>query len=266
VLLGLNKVTPVLGGYVLSNVYAHAHLAALGWATMMVMGAGYRLIPMILPSAMPEGPRVYGTAVLLEIGAAGLFASFLLRSRAVILFAPLAAAAILLFLSQVLWMRRHPRPAPKALRKPDFGVAHALQALAYLALALLFGLALAWTPPAEWKLRAALVYGTFGLVGFLAQIVVGVSLRLLPIYAWMRAYEHAGYAVQPPSPHATPVRWIQAATFALWAAGVPLLAAGFGLDRTALVSAGAAALFLAVVLGGAGNLIVFRRSRYPREE
>jgi len=260
ILLGLNKVRPVLGGYVLSNVFAHAHLAALGWGTMMVMAAGYRLLPMLLPSAMPQGRSLYTSAILLEAGALGLFVSFLTRSRAVALFAPLAAAGILAFLLHVAWMKRHPRPAPKELRRPDWGVLHAVQALAWLAVAAALGLVLAFTPPSEWKLQAALVYGTLGLVGFLAQIVVGVSYRLLPLYAWMRAYEQAGFSVQPPSPHATPVRAIQAATFLLWTAGVPLLAAGLGLARPPLVSAGASALLAGVLLGGAGNVLLFRRS------
>ena len=261
ILLGLNKVRPVLGGYVLSNVFAHAHLAALGWGTMMVMAAGYRLLPMLLPSAMPQGRSLYASAILLEAGTLGLFFSFLARSRAVALFAPLAAAGILAFLFHVAWMKRNPRPAPKELRRPDWGVLHAVQALLWLAVAAALGQVLAFAPASEWKLRAALVYGTLGLVGFLAQIVVGVGYRLLPIYAWMRAYEQAGFAVQPPSPHATPVRALQAANFLLWTAGVPLLAAGLGLERPPLVSAGGSALFAAVLLGGAGNLILFRRAR-----
>lgn len=261
VLLGLNKVRPVLGGFVLSNVYAHAHLAALGWGTMMVMAAGYRLLPMLLPSAMPEGGRLYASAVLLETGVLGLFVSLLVRSRAVALFAPIVAAGILAFLFQVAWMKRHPRPAPKALRRPDWGVLHALQALLWLAVAAGLGMVLAFTPASEWKLRAALVYGTLGLVGFLSQIVVGVSHRLLPLYAWMRAYEKTDFEVQPPSPHATPVRPLQATVFLLWSAGVPLLAVGLGTMRPGLVSAGASALLAAVVLGGIGNLVLFRRAR-----
>lgn len=260
-LLGLNKVVPVLGGFVLTNVYAHAHIAGLGWATMMVMGAGYRLLPMLLPSAVPQGRWVWASALLLEGGTLGLFVSFLLRSRAVALFAPLAAAGLAAFLSRVVWMKRNPRPAPKDLRRPDWGVLHAVQALGYLALAAILGIALAVTPPALWKLRAAVVYGTFGLVGFLAQMVVGVSHRLLPLYAWIRAYEGTDFAVQPPSPHATPARRLQAAGFLLWTAGVPLLAAGLGLERATLLSAGGMTLLGAVVLGGIGDLVLFRRAR-----
>ena len=57
-LLGFDKVLHFLPGYVLSNVFAHAHLAAVGWALMMVVGVSYRMLPMVLPSAIPEGKSV----------------------------------------------------------------------------------------------------------------------------------------------------------------------------------------------------------------
>src|SRR3972149_3987817 len=68
-LVGLEKLQiHVLPGFVLDSVYAHAHLAALGWATMMVVGTGYRLFPMFLPAAMPSGPRPGGRPALLGGG------------------------------------------------------------------------------------------------------------------------------------------------------------------------------------------------------
>ena len=42
VLIGFDKVYHFLPGFVLANVFAHAHLAALGWATMMVVGVAFR--------------------------------------------------------------------------------------------------------------------------------------------------------------------------------------------------------------------------------
>src|SRR5207247_2544840 len=46
ILLGFDKAYHFLPGFLLSNVFAHAHLAAIGWATMMVIGVAYRLLPM----------------------------------------------------------------------------------------------------------------------------------------------------------------------------------------------------------------------------
>ncbi len=261
-LLGLDKVLHFLPGYVLANVAAHAHLAALGWAVMMVMGVGYRLLPMLLPSAMPEGRGLALTAWLLEIGVVGLFAGLVVRSRWLAApFATLAAAALAVFLGRVVWMRRHPRPAPRALRRPDWGVFQVGLALGWLVAAILLGLALAWGPPGTWRLPAVLVYGVAGLGGFLAQLVVGVKARILPLYTWLVSYAGSGYERVPASPHDMPSRPLQAATFLLWAAGVPLLAAGLAADRAEWIAAGGWALLAAAIVEAAGSLRVLRHLR-----
>ena len=83
VLVAVNKVTPILTITHLDAVFAHAHVAALGWGTMMVVGAGYRILPMILPAAMPRGLWAYASAVVLECGVVGLFGA---SSTAVVAF------------------------------------------------------------------------------------------------------------------------------------------------------------------------------------
>ena len=55
-MLGANKYqTAFLPFAQLDGVHAHLHLAAVGFLTLMVVGAGYRLLPMVLPAAMPRG-------------------------------------------------------------------------------------------------------------------------------------------------------------------------------------------------------------------
>ena len=250
-LLAFNKLFAFLPGYVLTNVSAHAHLAALGWATMMIFAAGYRLMPMFLPSAMPQGKGVWASAVIFEAGLAGLFVALAARSPWRAVFAAVTAAGIAVFFAQVVWMRRHPRPAPKKLKRPDWGVFQALSALAYLALAVVLGLVLAFSETARASSALVMLYGTCALVGFLAQIVAGMSGRLVPIYAWMRASLEA-----PPArtPHDLPHRGLQAAAFFLWSAGVPALALGLTLNLASLLSVGGWTL-LAAVLAGAANIV-----------
>src|SRR5207237_10549002 len=86
VLIGFDKVYHFLPGFVLANVFAHAHLAAIGWASLMVVGVAYRLLPMVLPSDMPRGPRLWIGCVLLEAGVIGLFAALVLGSRLAAIF------------------------------------------------------------------------------------------------------------------------------------------------------------------------------------
>jgi hypothetical protein len=258
-LLGIEKLMiHVLPGQQLTNVYAHAHLAALGWATMMVIGAGYRLFPMFLPAAMPKGPSLYASAILLEAGALGLFAGLMLQSRWVWLFAAVAISGLLAFAIQLAWMGRNPRPAPKALQRPDFGMLHNIQALAYLGMTMVLGSGLVIAPALEWKLRAAAAYGVLGLVGFLSQMVVGMSARLWPMFAWTHSFAGSGFAVPPPTPHVMPDRRLQALTFLLWVASVPLLAAGMYFPDMTLVRLSAWGLVAAVVAESVNSVRVLR--------
>lgn len=260
-LLALDKMFHFLPGYVLANVAAHAHLAALGWALMIVMGAGYRLLPMLLPAAMPERRSLWASALLLETGVLGLAAGLVLRRPWAGAFAVVAVAGVLSFLREVRWMARNPRPAPKELRKPDLGVVHVAQALACLLLAAGLGLALVFSPPAAWKVPAALVYGVLGLVGFLAQMVIGVNARLLPLFSWLTAYAGDAFRTVPPSPHATPSRTLQVWTLGLWSVGMPLLAAALALDRAPWLTAAGWTLFAAVLLDGIGAVRIVLRAR-----
>jgi hypothetical protein len=263
-LLGLDKVLHFLPGYVLTNVAAHAHLAALGWALMIVMGAGYRLLPMLLPAAMPGRSSLWASALLLEAGILGLFAGLVARGAWTGFFALLVVAGIAAFLREVLWMVRNPRPSPRELRRPDLGVVHIAQALLCLVLAAGLGLLLAFSRPGAWKVAAVLVYGVLGLVGFLGQMVIGVNARLLPLFSWLTAYAGDGFRAVPPSPHATPHRALQGWTLTLWSAGVPLLAAGLALDRAAWLTTAGWTLFAAVVLDGIGAVRVIAASRVTK--
>jgi len=263
--LGLNKVASLLPVPPFAGVVAHAHLAAVGFAAMMVMGAGYRLIPMFLPAAMPSGGSSYASAALTEVGLVGLVAGALTTGRISVVAAALVAAGLLAFLSRVGWMLFHRRPAPRELRRPDWGMAQVGLSFVCLVGAIGIGCVLAVAEGSEASLQWAKVYGVLGLVGFLAQIVVGVESRLLPMVAWLWSFAEGGHKDLPLSLHETPSRPIEAARFGLWTIGVPLLAWGAFHESERATSA-AGALLLVATLANAANLVVMlRRSaqRFP---
>ena len=132
VLIGSDRDVDLVPGSTITNVYAHFHLAGLGWATLMVIGVGYLLLPMVLPSAMPEGRRLVASLVLVQLGVMGLFTTLLVVGDAGLVWTVLAVAGIGAFLSGAAWMHRHPRPTPPARPQPDCGALHALQSLVYL--------------------------------------------------------------------------------------------------------------------------------------
>jgi hypothetical protein len=248
VLIGFDKIYHFLPGFVLTNVFAHAHLAAVGWASMMVVGLAYRLLPMVLPAAMPKGRTLWISAVLLEAGVSGLFITLLLRSRLVWMCALIVVAGFAAFVSHVIWMLRHRRPRPPGLRRPDPAVLHAAASFAWLAVAGTLGVWLTLASPSSAALRVAMAYGVFGLVGFLAQMVVGMEGRLLPIFAWYWAYANTGYKGPVPSQHEMPWRHGQELAFILWLFGIPALAGGLAFDALPFVRAGAWCLLIATLV------------------
>jgi hypothetical protein len=260
VLIGFDKVDHFLPGFVLANVFAHAHLAALGWATMLVIGVAYRLLPMILPAAMPSGPRLWLSVVLLQVGVSGLFVSLLQRGPFAWMFALTIVGGLASFFSQVAWMLRRPRRRPPRLRTPDPAVLHAGASLVWLAVASLLGVWLTFATPSPNTLRVAMAYGVFGLVGFLAQMVVGMEGRLLPIFAWYCAYANTGYKGPVPPQHEMPWHNGQELAFVLWLFGVPALAGGLAFDALPFVSAAAWALLAASLVDAVNVTRILRHA------
>jgi hypothetical protein len=263
VTVGLNKFFPFLPGGPLSGVLAHAHLAILGWATLVVMAAGYRLIPMLLPAVVPRGRGVWASAILTEVGTLTVATSFLLESSWLLIGAVVCAAGLATFVSQVIWMRRNPRPAPAARLSPDLGVLQVMQAIAYLGLATVMGMALVAGPPGVWKLRIAMAYGVALLLGFLSQIVVGVGSRIVPWAAYLWSFGDSGFRQTPPSPHSLPHRGIQWLVLLTWSLAVPLLGLGLAADWIGSIRLGGALLAIGVASGAALLWTTLRRSRLP---
>jgi len=238
VLLAFDKVHAFLPGYVLSNVFAHAHLAASGWVLMTVMGLGYRLLPMVLPAAMPSGHSLSASALLLEMGTVGLFASLTMQSGATFVFALLIVSAFLTFGGHVLWMLANPRRPPRHRTQPDFAVQHLAASGACFLLACVCGVTLTAISPSEATMRVALLYGVLGLVGGLAQAIVGFERRLLPMAAACWDLQDGGMTSPAPRRPALAVP-----TFFAWLAGVPLVAVGFFVNEASVLGWGAWILF-----------------------
>ena len=258
ILLGLDKVYHFLPGFVLANVFAHAHLAAVGWAVMMVVGVGYRLLPMVIPAKAPAGPTVYASAVLMEIGVLILFAALIAQSAWAAVGAILIVAGFACFAAHVAAMVRHRSKKPAGAPAVDFAVLHAAAAGISFVVACAIGLYLVFAQASELSLRLAIAYGVFGLVGFLAQMVVGMQAKLVPLLAWYLALADSGFKGPVVPPYAMPIRSLQQINFTAWAFAIPAIAVGFALNAIPLLSAGAWTLLAGVILSAAGNWAVAR--------
>jgi hypothetical protein len=184
-LMALDKVFDFLGGQVLRTIHAHAHLAGIGWITMMIIGASYKLIPMFSLSELRDERPAYWEFWLLQVGLVGLYMTLLLESSWAILFALLIAAAVGLFLlsmREVLRSRRRPRL--------DWGLRHSLTAMITLAILTILGLWLAtgWVPSEEFGARLTFGYGALALLGWISVTIIGMMYKIIPFLVWHHRY------------------------------------------------------------------------------
>ena len=184
-LMALDKVLGFWRGEALNILHAHAHLAALGWVTMMIFGVAYRLIPMFALSADPDERLPRWQFWVFTAGVAGLYPAILLGSRLQAPFALLVAAGIGLFVQQVVRIAR-------GRKKPalDWGVRTALTALAYLVALVQVGLAFAAgvVPEGEFASRLAFAYGFLGLMGWVSLTIIGMMHKIIPFLVWFHRY------------------------------------------------------------------------------
>ena len=254
--LGLNRLFGWLPWPPLSTAFAHAHLAAVGWAVMMVVGLSYRLIPMIVPARMPTGRALASSAVLLEVGTIGLAVALIVRPGWTPLGALVLIAGVASFVGQVRNMVARKLPPPAALPRPDWATWQTHVAFVWLVVAASTGLLLTLPVPPTWMIALGWIYGTAGLVGFLAQIVVGIQGRLLPLYGWYRMMERDNMRPVSRSAHTLASHGLSKAILMAWTLGVPLLISGLAGGIDSLIAAGSALLLAGVALNAAQAMTI----------
>ena len=255
-LIGLNRMYGWVPWSPMSAAFAHAHLAAVGWAVMMVVGLSYRLIPMIVPAEMPKGRSIATSAVLLEIGTIGLAVALVTRPGWSLVPALLIVAGIASFVSQVRNIVNRKLPPPAALPRPDWATWQTHIAFVWLLVATTTGVSLTLPVPAPWIIGLGWVYGTAGLIGFLAQIVVGIQGRLLPLYGWYRTMEARNMRPPARSVHTLASQGLSKAILITWTLGVPLLLSGLAADIDMMIALASALLLAGVGLNVAQAITV----------
>ena len=256
-LIGFDRSRGYLGVSPLAMMFAHIHIAAVGWVTMLVIGLSYRLIPMMLPAEMPSRRSIASSAVLLQCGVIVLSFALLVVPEFAWAGAVSIAAGVAAFATHVRRMAKRRLPRPPALPARDWSTWQTHVAMLWLVVAVVIGVILTIQSPGDRRLELMWVYGVCGLVGFLAQMVVGIQGRLVPLYAWYRAYAAAG---SPParSANALPSPTFARAIFVCWLAAVPQLAWGLSQSDQLVIRAGASTLALGIGLGLTYVIVMIR--------
>lgn len=244
-LMALDKVLDFLGGQVLATIQGHAHLAALGWVSMMILGVGHKMIPLLTASTPEEERRSRRRFWILNAGVIGLFAALVTRNR---LASPLDLVVVLGFTSALY---RLSRPWREGKSFPtDWSLHHVLAAFGFLVLSMFLGVSLALGVFGDGALaaRAAITYGFLGLVGWISLMIVGMSYRVIPLLVWLHRYSPIVH--DQPVPRAGDLystRW-QVWSFSLLVAGVVAAAGSLFVQSTTRLRVG-------LVLFGGGALL-----------
>ncbi|MBI3015928.1 MAG: hypothetical protein HYY65_12925 [Candidatus Tectomicrobia bacterium] len=166
---------------------ALAHLAVLGWATMVAMGALFQLVPVVLEVTLWSDLLGRWQFWFYTIGVLGLAGSFWhgRLGDGVPFFGLLVAVGIVLFLINVAFTLAR-------VKKIDMTGIHILAAFLWFTLTALSGLALAVNFRTGFLSEAVLAtlrgHLYLGLWGWLSLLIIGVSYKLFPMFTLAHGY------------------------------------------------------------------------------
>lgn len=235
--LAFDKGRNLLPGSLMRNLSAHAHLAMLGWVTLIICAVSYRFTAALVG----EKPKVPRSAVMqlfaLAAATIALFAALLAGEANVAVWALVVGTALVCYVMLFLGIVAR-RSGPV-----DWSMKHALAATGFLLLSVVSGIALAMIGVGT-ALGARLVcaYGLLGLLGWASNFVVGMSYQLFAGFV-MRTRSTLGW------PHLgiEDISIVRIRPLVFWAfnAGVPLMAIGLLADQNAVALVGASLIALA---------------------
>lgn len=223
------------------------HATTLGWATMMIMGAAYQLVPVVLEVRLFSEKLAMSGYYLFTVGLVVLLAGFTWLHIPI-----LVAGGTLVILGSYVFIYNLTRTL---LLAPRWNVTATFlgAALFYFFLTITLGLILALNLQAGFipsaVLRVVAVHAALGGMGWFTLAIMGVGYRLLPMFALVHRL---------PNLLAMPIFWL--ANLGIAGTAVALTAPG-------IAGAGVASLFVialaaAVILFGVDVWrIVSRRQR-----
>ena len=246
-LLAWNKVRGFLGIAPMNGLYAHAHLAGLGWVTTMILGLHFKLMP---PTAGSKRFLLLRFA-LLQIAIVGLAACWLLSLPWHALF----AGIILLC---VVWQAAGPAVRFVRLRLFD----PPLIPLVLLVGSAGLGLVLALGIPAdssELRPRLQMAYAFVALFGWAVYSFTTFAFKLLPTWIWQERFQKDWGKKPVPGVRDLYNQRLRKVSDLLLALGVLITATAIGAESPRGAQVGTGLVFAAVVCFFSNFVLMVRR-------
>lgn len=167
--------------YFSPKLLAITHLLVLGWITMIIFGALYQLVPVIMETKLFSEKMAGGSLFLLSAGAVLLAVSFWNFWLGSLMHAAstLVLLSVLLFAINIMLTARR---ATKQSIEKDFILTSIIWLLftVLVGITLAVNLRLAFLPVSHLELLK--LHAHAGIVGWFLQLIIGVGSRLLPMF------------------------------------------------------------------------------------
>ncbi|MBW8323261.1 MAG: hypothetical protein K0M50_00720 [Prolixibacteraceae bacterium] len=163
------------------ELLAITHLLVLGWITMIIFGALYQLLPVIMEVKLYSEPFAIASFILLGLGTILLAFSFWQFSFGAIMFvaATCVVVAVGFFVANVLFTAHS---STKKVIERTFIITSVI----WLLFTVLAGLALAINQVHPFlktsQIELLKLHAHAGIVGWFIQLIIGVSSKLLPMF------------------------------------------------------------------------------------
>ena len=183
-LLAINLWVPYIKSNHLRYLNLHAHIAFIGWISMVIMGVSFKLIPMFTLShgySLTNAKRAFW---IINIGLLGLSTTILFENTTFLyhVFTGLIVLGIILFLLQI-----HIIFKKRIRKKFDFGIKFSTVAYIMLGLTTVLGTFIA-VVNYESIINLTLVYGYMIIFGYMSMLIVGQMYKIVPFLAWYHKY------------------------------------------------------------------------------
>ncbi len=229
----------------INAMHAHAHLGAVGFFTMLIIGVSYKLVPMFTLGEIQSPRRGKLSIALLNAGLLGAFVTILLASPWKFFFALVVIAALAVYGWEIAAIVRARKRASL-----DWGVKSFLTALAMLLPLSLLAAVLSWPrlPVNVFTLQLENLYGFLGLIGFVTFAIIGMLHKIIPFLVWFHSYSRYVGRAQVPSLAEMYSERLQIGSYWTWLVGLGTTSAGIVLQNEIAARIGTALLAASLAL------------------
>jgi hypothetical protein len=180
----------------ISAMHAHAHLGALGFFTVLIVGVSYKLIPMFTLSELQNKTRSFCSVAVLNLGLAFCFLAILLRWELRPVFSALVIVGLGLYgweLVAILSRRKR--------RAFDWGIRSFLTAVVLIVPVAILGFVLSWPNLPMNAITGQLenLYGFLAIMGVISLAIIGMLYKIIPFLVWFKSYSRQVGRFQVPA-------------------------------------------------------------------